>query len=867
MKIKVIYRDEQHGLKLATRFDGLSITPSGEITNEAGKIGTPGTQLTNGGEGGVGKGALVLPRGGFLYNGGLILGGAGGDGGVGYSTTIQYHGGTDGGAGGSGGLGAILSAYGSIRNFGSLTGGAGGAGGAGGIGGAYGANGRGGGGGDGGNGLVASFGASLENAGLIAGGAGGAAGAGGSQLAGNAGGRGGAGVILSSSKKLINQGMIAGGAGGDGGSELGSYGGPGGYGGAGGFGVQLQSFGTVDNGGAILGGDGGIGGSVSQGVLNSPSGNGGNGAAAFVLSGGGVLTNSGTVEGGRGGDAGAYGQNISGIGGGGGDGVDLGGYGTVINSGLISGGKGGKAYQVNGGIAGRGIQLSAGGIVTNGSGADNGAVISGYWGIALYGAGTVTNYGAIESLGGAFFGTTIGVDMAGAGTIDNFGTIEADNVYAGETLSSIGVSLYRGGTVINGSPGDHSALIAGYIGISGGGDATIENFGVISGSTGVAMTMRGSDRLVAEAGSSLTGIAMGGGGTLELAAASGQVTWSGSSGEVSGSIDMSFSGFGAYVIDSGGQWRLEGANTLYSAQSLTLDTGATLTLASGALLFLEGASVLSGTVNGVGTISVTSATVGDLTIGGTDRLRVAGSVVQTGPVTLGDASTDAATLAIDKGGVWSLGAGNIARGAASGSRIINSGLLIGAAGAGIESISVVVADFGVVEASSGTLELSDAVTGAGKLKIDTGATLQLAANVGVSLTVSFNGENATLAINRPSAFKATISGLAISDAIDLVGAAATGASVNTSDQLVIINGSRTVATLQLSGNYAGAGFSVESDGHGGTDVALAATAAAPLALATAMAAFGAGASATASDIRIDHGASHRNLLVAIPGSA
>ena len=921
MKIKTIVRGDNHGFRLAKRFDGLRITQTGEIANDAGKAGTRGAPLTNGGSGGGGGGALVMPGAGLLMNNGLVLGGGGGIGGAGYSTTIQYHSGTDGGTGGAGGLGATISNYGSVQNLGSLSGGAGGAGGSGGAGGDGGAGGRGGSGGAGGDGLFDVSGASMDNGGQITGGAGGAAGAGYSQLSANAGGGGGAGVVLGVSHLLNNQGVIAGGDGGTGGSELGAYGGQGGYGGAGGVGLQLLLAGAVGNSGAIMGGAGGVGGAASQGVLNSFSGAGGTGASAIILSRGGALINSGTIEGGRGGDAGACTGFASGVGGAGGDAVDLGGYGTVTNLGLIAGGDGGKAYQVNGGVAGKGILLSAGGVVVNGSTSNTAAVISGYTAVALYGPGKIINFGTIESLGSAFFGSTTGVNLVDGGTVDNFGTIETSNVYDGQTLDSIGVNAFRGGTVVNGStsdpvavisghtgvalygPGiltnfgtilgsdqfsflfslptgvymksggvlingsanDHAALISGFYGVVGSDTTTILNYGTIS-SMSTASVFAVGGRLIVEAGSSIVGYAIGP-GTLELAAAVGTITGLGSTAAASGEISMSFLDFGSYVFDSGGQWTLTGANSLTKSQNLTLDAGATLTLGSGASLTLAGASALSGTVNGVGTISVADATVSDLTIGGLDRLLVVGSVAQNGTIMIGDASTDAATLAINKGGVWKLDAGNIARGAASGSRIVDSGLLIGSAGSGIDTISVVVADFGVVEASSGTLDLTQAVTGAGTLKIDAGATLQLDAGAGSGLSLSFNGSNATLAIGRPSAFSATISGLAISDTIDLLGAVATSASINASDQLIVLNGSRTVATLQLAGDYAGASFGVGSDGHGGADIALIATTAAPQAFVAAMAGFGASAPATTIDVPIDHLQTHQQLLLTSPGPA
>ena len=83
------------------------------------------------------------------------------------------------------------------------------------------------------------------------------------------------------------------------------------------------------------------------------------------------------------------------------------------------------------------------------------------------------------------------------------------------------------------------------------------------------------------------------------------------------------------------------------------------------------------------------------------------------------------------------------------------------------------------------------------------------------------GNGATLAIGQVSGFAATISGFGLGDTIDLLGLSATSASINGSNQLVVLNGSTTVATLKLAGSYATASLNVVSDGNGGVDVTLA----------------------------------------------
>jgi len=138
---------------------------------------------------------------------------------------------------------------------------------------------------------------------------------------------------------------------------------------------------------------------------------------------------------------------------------------------------------------------------------------------------------------------------------------------------------------------------------------------------------------------------------------------------------------------------------------------------------------------------------------------------------------------------------------------------------------------------SGTLELSQSITGKGDLRVDAGATLQADTSVAARLAVTFEGVGGVLALTKPSAFKATIAAFASGDTIDLLQKTATAATLEAGDELVIVDGTKTVATLQLSGNYSGDNFAVSSDGHGGTDITLSTTAAPPTATTPATAWF------------------------------
>jgi hypothetical protein len=417
------------------------------------------------------------------------------------------------------------------------------------------------------------------------------------------------------------------------------------------------------------------------------------------------------------------------------------------------------------------------------------------------------------------------------------------------------------------------------------------------------------DKLIAESGSTWIGSVQGGGGLLDLANGSGTVTGIGSTGTVSVAEAMTFSGFGSYefakgswtlagintigasqsIIDkakitSTGALTLNGAISssgalTVAAGTLAINSGATiavatwsltggvtslnetlafkgafsqgsaaeLTLASGDKLSLSGTATISGLIDGGGSLSASNVTFGKgLVIGGTDALTVTGTAIQGGTITIGDASGGAASLTIAKGASWTIvSAVDIAQGAATTSSLSVGGTLIRSGATGVSTILLATTDTGIIEAAAGTLDLANAVSGNGALKIDGGAVLEVDAAAAKGLTATFSGIGATLALKTPATFAATIGGFAVGDTVDLLKITATGASINAKDQLVIVNGAITVASLQLTGAYSGATFTIGSDKHGGTNVTLLTAAGVPTpnALVAAMAGLGAGAGA------------------------
>ncbi|MDQ2861750.1 MAG: hypothetical protein M3T55_13735 [Pseudomonadota bacterium] len=176
--------------------------------------------------------------------------------------------------------------------------------------------------------------------------------------------------------------------------------------------------------------------------------------------------------------------------------------------------------------------------------------------------------------------------------------------------------------------------------------------------------------------------------------------------------------------------------------------------------------------------------------------------------------------------------------ASGGSAIVNAGQIDAAASGG--SFSVTIPTFendGQVVVSNGdTFNLVGALTGAGSLTIASGGTADIGSTA-ASQQVAFADATGTLKLSSAANFAGTLSGAVAGDKIDLIKTAATSATVNASDQLVITNNGASVATIQLAGNYTNTVFKVRGDGAGGSVITLA-NAAAIHGLVGAMASLG-----------------------------
>ncbi len=535
-------------------------------------------------------------------------------------------------------------------------------------------------------------------------------------------------------------------------------------------------------------------------------------------------------------------------------GVDLLDGGVAINAGYI--GKINEHYGVemegtgigdvqNAGFI-TGVGLQNGGAVTNAAG----GTISGYIsGVYLYG-GTLVNRGTVLGVGGvlgllnpAESQGEAGVSLALGGFIDNASSgAVIQGLKDGVWLASAGGGAAGAITVVN------DGTVIGGVGIrdSGTSTDTIYNAGVILGTTGVAVSFgSGTDLLILEQGSSITGAVEGGAGRSV--------------------VEFAY-GAGIRTVNNLGP-AFAGVTTLLNMSTLELTGNAALTHAAlfeNEGVILDGGAALStlGTVENAGTIGM------DVTLGVANYILLSGTAA---PYFLNEAGAvlrgDGAAALIELGGnapATVVNAGTIEAGsdgvaisfAAGGSSVLIldpgseiMGEVIGgggagsmlelAAGPGVGTISGLQTQFmnfahvsvasaadwvidGATVASlivNGRAQVQDVTVSSGVISLGAGATLSFAGEVNTGQTIGFGGGSGMLSIGDASAFYGTIAGFAVGETIDLTGmgfSAGGTASVKNGVLTVVENGE--TAALALTGSFSKDVFHLGSDGVNGTDV-------------------------------------------------
>ncbi len=542
-----------------------------------------------------------------------------------------------------------------------------------------------------------------------------------------------------------------------------------------------------------------------------------------------------------------------------------GGAGTVVNFGAI--------YATTRQKGGAGVELKNGGRVVNGSGHDEGAVISGKNGVIIYGAaGTVRNYGTI--LGGGGFQTSALDVLAGGSVIngsvnDTAATIQEYGFGEGSYAADLkGVACLNFGTILggaaaysvrltgsqlrNGAVGDSTALIKGPRGVLLESNATITNFGTISGGAGHALIAKyANDEVIVEAGSAFVGAVVGGGGTLALASGTGTLTGlSNGAVHVSGSMPAAaFSDFGTLRIGSAANFTVVGAVRVAAGDQL-LDAG-TLTLGgsvsnSGLIELLGGPSRLELDANttltggGIFVVGVSSA---DKVYGASsDILLVNNSSIR------GGGQLGAGSLALSNR-VDGVIEGDVAATliiATGANSIANAGRIV-ARGVGSVTIRSAIDNDGRLETVGGAMVVYGPVSGTGSAVIS-GGTLSFAGAFDERVSFLRGG---VLALAQSQGYANTIVGFSRTGAtaldlrdIGFVGAGEASFSGTTRSGILTVSDGAHTARLRLLGDFTAATFTAQSDGSGGTIVTASTTMAPALHFIAAMSSLGASPAAT-----------------------
>jgi hypothetical protein len=472
--------------------------------------------------------------------------------------------------------------------------------------------------------------------------------------------------------------------------------------------------------------------------------------------------------------------------------------GTLTNTGTLNGTNVLGPAVLDGGTVQGGTAKPAGLVLSDGGGTLSGVTYDGT--LNLSGSGD-----SISLASGTVVNNAAGT---GAGTINDTG--ENSALYFDNTQTFNNATINLGSAV-----GGHSVLyeynstragtvltLGSNITINESGSAIIED----SGNAGDGVVNQGN---INQSGTSsslnFNGNSLTNSGTITGASSDGALTID----------DATFTNSGTLAVSNGDTVTIEPttftnlSGTTLTGGAFSVGAGSVMELANNAKIAIDDATIaLSGAGSAIQSYNTTTKAqqLFDTT------LRTVGASGQL--YLLADRSLTTAAAAITDNGLIQLGGGTLT---VTGS---GSSLTIGAAGelAGFGIVdATTLTNSGEIVASGGTLTVQNAVAGTGGVEIDANATLVLDASTASGAPATFEGADATLTLGNPASFAGTVGGVVAGDVIDLVGIAANGASVNSSNQLVVTDNGTTVDTVQLSGDNSAFAFATQAV-SGGTDV-------------------------------------------------
>ena len=537
---------------------------------------------------------------------------------------------------------------------------------------------------------------------------------------------------------------------------------------------------------------------------------------------------------------------------------------ATTSTGAIAVTTGTLALTGGGGITG---SLTGAGQLDLGGGTFTTKGISGTGNLAINGAAVLT-----ETANGTFTVATL-IDGGGTLTAANAVTLtETGNLTLGDTsgvgtLSGPGTITTTGTTAIGDNAGNPQAVLSGgltwnnsgtitdaglvYFSYPGTGGATLANTGTLNLTTSdsnivvadssVVNTITSAGLLEKTGGTGVSTISVATTSTGAIAVTTGTLALTGGGGITgsltgAGQLDLGggtfttkgISGTGNLAIN-GGAVLTETANGTFTVATL-IDGGGTLTAANAVTLTETGNLTLGdasgvGTLSGPGTITTTGTTaIGDnagnpqAVLSGGLTWNNSGTITDAGLVYFSYPGTGGATLA--NTGTLNLTTSDSVITVADSSvptSLTNAGLLEKTGAATTSVIAIAVANTGTIEAASGTLVLQQAVTGAGHLKIDSGATLETSLAIPASQQIAFaGGAGATLKLDTVQSI-GTLTNFTAGDRLDLTGAAVSSVKIS-GTTLTVVTSSATYT--YVSAGIAGEVVTSSDDGNNGTYVSL-----------------------------------------------
>ena len=497
------------------------------------------------------------------------------------------------------------------------------------------------------------------------------------------------------------------------------------------------------------------------------------------------------------------------------EGVEISGEGRVVNAqtitatngkGVLIGGGGAVNNEAGATISGTagGAEVDGGGSVTN-NGSITASATSGF-GVSLGGGGALENLAATSKITGGEDGVSVG---SGSAAVVNAGTITGTH--------GVGVTINDPGST-NKATVANAGQITGASGVEISGAGDLVNSATITGTSGKAVAIGGGGMVANATPATITGTAGGveldGGGTVIN---NGSIVASGANSD---GVDL---GGGGKVANQGTAAKISGADNGVSVGSgtATIANAGTITGVAGTGVTINGNGSITNAkaISGASGVSISEA--GDIinsgsikatsgvgvTIGGVGEIlnQKAGSIVGVaGGVTIDGANA----ILVNAGSVTASGSSS------DGVKLASGGVVDNLAGASIagKGDGVLIDGAGVVE-TAGSISgvVGVAITGVGTV-VDDGSITSTTGADGTAVSLEASGSTFELAYG--ATLNGGVAGFQAGDTLELgddgmtitTGTTSVGPAGMTT--VTLKDGSKTVVSINLVGNFIGDTFTV-----------------------------------------------------------